>query len=85
VSVTSDNLWTIDGLVAAGTLALAVSTLILALFTLYTARKTKQLAVMSRDEVLAVKEQATISRNVSRSPFDRLWLASLKTCHGSPR
>ena len=63
MSVTWDNLWTIDCLVAAGTLALAVSTLILAFFTLYTARKTKQLAVTGRDEVLAVKEQATISRN----------------------
>lgn len=67
--VSRDNLWSVEGLVALGTLALAAGTSFLALSTRSTARSTERLANETRrlvglteSEVEAVREDVSVSR-----------------------
>jgi hypothetical protein len=69
LEVTWENLWTLDGLVALGTIGLATATVILAVMTFLTAKQTRQLAHLTEGEVEAVKEQATVSRAALQASY----------------
>jgi hypothetical protein len=74
--VTWDNLFrTVEGLVAVGTIALAVVTGLLAGATLWVARKTASLAGSTRDEVAAVADQVELSRQTVEAMRDQVEVA----------
>ena len=51
VKVSLDSLWTIDGLVAAGTLLLALATFVLARITVTMGRQPKRQVELAREQI----------------------------------